>query len=401
MAAETHVAQAQAFLDGTLRRAARWASLEVIEELIQRGCRPVPKLVLDLVKRPDPITALKVIKLLGDKHGVDVAAKVVDQSGACPLSLAARKGHLEMCRYLIEKGADVNRGDQNNETPLFWAASYHHAEVCQLLLDSGADNNHIDKFGYSPFWWAVHKGHLNVMEILLRDRSVDMQATNGWTPLFRATASSAQWLIARGAQVNHVDNVRKQTAIFFAVERNDMELVKVLLRHGADINFKDQYQQTCLFYAVNLGHTEMTKLLVEMKADILLKDLGGRTATDFARKNGALPRAESAIRYVEAMAEPFEDKQKKRRGRPGQASPKKAAGPAAAGRRSNPPRASTTRKRNERPASQPAQGSKRKDSQEDDKGPRKRYRFVQAETNSKLTSKQKKLLLQHCPFLAR
>ncbi|CAE7388398.1 unnamed protein product, partial [Symbiodinium necroappetens] len=75
-----------------------------------------------------------------------------------------------------------------------------------------------------------------------------------------------------------------------------MELVKVLLRHGADVNFKDIHGQTCLFYAVNAGFTEMTKLLVEMKADILIKDLGQRTATFYARKNGPL-KAESAIRY--------------------------------------------------------------------------------------------------------
>jgi len=427
--------EAQGYLDQALRKAARWASIEVVEELIQRGCRPVPKIMLELVARPEP---LKVMKHLEEKHGLNVSASVVDQSGLCALSLAARKGDLDVCRYLVQKGANVNQADRSLQTPLFWAASKHHAEICQFLLSAGADNNHIDKWGYRPFFWAAHKGNLKGMEVLLQDTPIDMQTTSGWTPLFRATASSAKWLIDRGAQVNHVDNVRKQSAIFFAVSRNDQELVKVLLRHGADINLKDQYGQTCLFYAVTNGLLEMAKLLVEMKADIYIKDDGGRTATFFARNSGPA-KAENTIRYVESLMvrDRPQDPHKKRRGRPAQVSSlAKAAAPhaSAGGRRSNPPlpkprrnvlrnplappqrsnpprsnpprAATSTSTRKQQPPKQTAAVStgasrKRKEARDDDKGPRKKYRYVQAETYAKLTSKQKKMLLQHCPYLAR
>jgi len=43
--------------------------------------------------------------------------------------------------YLVEQGADVNCLDLGENTPLHWAAMRGHVEICKFLLDSGADRN--------------------------------------------------------------------------------------------------------------------------------------------------------------------------------------------------------------------------------------------------------------------
>ena len=76
------------------------------------------------------------VKAFLDK-GVDVNSKT--RYGATALSYACDKGHVEVVRLLIERGADVNVKDTfYGEVPLGWALSHGHAEVVKLLLDKGA-----------------------------------------------------------------------------------------------------------------------------------------------------------------------------------------------------------------------------------------------------------------------
>ena len=69
--------------------------------------------------------------------GVDVNSKT--RYGATALSYACDKGHVEVVKLLIERGADVNVKDTfYGEVPLGWALSHGHVEVVKLLLDKGA-----------------------------------------------------------------------------------------------------------------------------------------------------------------------------------------------------------------------------------------------------------------------
>jgi len=53
---------------------------------------------------------------------------------------AARRGHVDVVRLLMEQGADPNaREAGDNTTPLHWAAAHGHTEVVRALLDAGAD----------------------------------------------------------------------------------------------------------------------------------------------------------------------------------------------------------------------------------------------------------------------
>ena len=49
------------------------------------------------------------------------------------------KGDLEVVRFLIVKGADVNAKDDNGLTPLHWSAREGHLEVVQALIKSGSN----------------------------------------------------------------------------------------------------------------------------------------------------------------------------------------------------------------------------------------------------------------------
>ena len=129
------------------------------------------------------------------------------EHGQTPLHLAAQKGHLKICEYLLAEGADVGAADKYGNTPLHLAASNAQVEVCRLLLRERADVNARDVNGETPLHHAAGFGlgpRKEVCRILL-DAGADLEARDddGKTPLQTAVECShpdiSDLLIERGA----------------------------------------------------------------------------------------------------------------------------------------------------------------------------------------------------------
>ena len=79
----------------------------------------------------------------------------------------AHIGDLDKARLLIEHGADVNRvDDEYRSTPLGYAARWGHVELVKLLLDCGADRNKSGASWSTPLAWAHRKNHDEVEKLL-------------------------------------------------------------------------------------------------------------------------------------------------------------------------------------------------------------------------------------------
>jgi len=94
------------------------------------------------------------------------------------LLYASVEGHLEVARYLVDQGADVNVDKSFHEdlavpgvTPLHGAASRGHLKVARLLVASGARIETKDKYGRTALQWAVWKKHRDIAEFLRRSGS--------------------------------------------------------------------------------------------------------------------------------------------------------------------------------------------------------------------------------------
>ena len=67
------------------------------------------------------------------------------EKNVSPLILAARNGHQDVVKLLLDKGAEPNMADQNGDTALGYAARGGHKDVVQLLFDRGAEPNLADQ----------------------------------------------------------------------------------------------------------------------------------------------------------------------------------------------------------------------------------------------------------------
>ncbi|KAL8915758.1 MAG: hypothetical protein Q9172_006692 [Xanthocarpia lactea] len=131
---------------------------------------------------------------------------------ASPLHIAAFGGLVSIARFLLERGADVNRTDGGYQTPLYYAAARDstangdETAMIELLLDFGANLYAVDTYLGTPCTVAASFGRLGPLPVLTA-RGADLQLRNRWhsTALHCAAAASrslsvVQSLIMHGSK---------------------------------------------------------------------------------------------------------------------------------------------------------------------------------------------------------
>lgn len=110
-------------------------------------------------------------KMLQEKQGL---VNFRDYDKRTPLHLAASEGHLDICRFLVGKGAQINRSDRWGGSPLDDARRGKHTEVIQFLQQNGA------KFGSTSqavmFITAASEGDVEEVQALLEFGEIDLNA---------------------------------------------------------------------------------------------------------------------------------------------------------------------------------------------------------------------------------
>lgn len=91
--------------------------------------------------------------------------------GFQPLGLASFFGHLEIARYLIAHGAEVNTASRNAQQvqPLHSAVAGGHLEIAEILIETGARINARQAHGYTPLHGAAQNGQLEMVKLLVEN----------------------------------------------------------------------------------------------------------------------------------------------------------------------------------------------------------------------------------------
>ena len=126
-----------------------------------------------------------------------------------PLRLASGGGHLEVVKYLVSAGANLEERDSYGSTPLHQASYRGHLEVVEYLVGTGAFLEATSNMGYTPLLFASAWNRLEVVKFLV-EAGADIDATgcNGDTPLSKAwhrnNLGIVKFLEEAKAHQNHV-----------------------------------------------------------------------------------------------------------------------------------------------------------------------------------------------------
>ena len=187
-------------------------------------------------------------------------AKAEVVKGHRPLELAAQGGFADICELLISAGADVDRVDYLGDTVLTMTPRSRSADkdaitrTCLALISKGADINHQNKRGQSALFLAVEYDNV---------------------PLFKA-------LIQIGANPNLKDSSNR-TVLHLCTWDEYYSLCELLISKGVDIDVQDNEKRTPLTIAAQGGQLDIVKLLVNNGANVNLKDtLNHKSAIEYA-----------------------------------------------------------------------------------------------------------------------
>lgn len=178
-----------------------------------------------------------IVKLLLDA-GADPS--IPDNQSRTALHLACQIGNKDIIRLLWEKGAELNGTDKEGSTPLIYAAKYGRSEVCRFLLELGADKTLTDEDGHNAFDYAASNGMRDVIALLEDEqRQTDHE---GNTTLHHACYQNQSEVVEALISTGRVDvnalNDTGDTPLSMACENQNVYLVEILLKAGADPNRK-------------------------------------------------------------------------------------------------------------------------------------------------------------------
>ena len=215
--------------------------------------------------------------------------------GMTALLYAAREGHMDAARALVEGGADVNVVSADKFSPLIIAITNGHLDLAKYLLDHGADVKLSSVSGITALYatidvqWAPHAwfpqpstdqekiSYLDLMKNLI-EKGADVNAPVGEKLWFRSFTNDFTWVDPAGA-----------TPFWRAAQSSDIAAMKLLVAHGADPKTATKSLDTPLHAAAGIGWAanwsvnapvpliEAVKLCIELGNDVNASDNRGYT----------------------------------------------------------------------------------------------------------------------------
>ncbi|XP_076155205.1 ankyrin repeat domain-containing protein 61-like [Alosa pseudoharengus] len=195
------------------------------------------------------------------EHGVDLNARVSNDSQQTALHLAVRYGAVPAVGMLASCGANVNLADMIGMMPLHMAAGVLHTDITTCLIELGADvNRAVESSGNSPLHLAVRAEASSF---------ADIQSNS---------LSCISALLEGGAKPDAV-NLEGRTPLHEACSVGRDVVVDALLRYGADINKLSTRGETCLFlfleHKPNLSNTRLLGKLLYLTLPLKLTNSQG------------------------------------------------------------------------------------------------------------------------------
>jgi ankyrin repeat protein len=260
--------------------------------------------------------------------------KSLDSGGFTPLLYAARENCIGCVDVLLANGADKDLPDPDGVSPLHLAVMNANWDLAKGLIAAGADVDQWDIYGAAPLFTAVglhtrmdggrasidpvnETSGSNVVRMLLdRGANPNMQLffrpanvrgstnTRGSTPLIRAAANGdlelVQLLLEHGADAT-LYMADRQTPIHAVLagrtaEPEALELIRIFYTAGTDVdvvalvNHREEVRGgTALHYAVRKRYKDVIKALASYGIDMNAEDQDGLTALDYTQSRGFMP----------------------------------------------------------------------------------------------------------------
>jgi ankyrin repeat protein len=286
---------------------------------------------MDLLSLPNEIF-LQVVDDLPDERAINSLARVnkrlyqllndylyrynIQYQRSDALPWAIKRGSIATVRRLIRLGADLETKGERTRRPIYYHPFFDHRfggywqtplylaiekgcnATLKLLLNAGVNTNVTNSKGWNPLYTAIRLKRESVARSLCKCCSgmlnTSITSEGDLTPLHATTEADlldlALFLLEEGANVDSNDS-KGRTPLYYAFVLGRLKIAKLLLRYGANTNFK----------VISTDETKSTTLrnMGELHQDIRFRELFGVYSNSKDRVHGPVKIGRSWMGHSE------------------------------------------------------------------------------------------------------
>ncbi|MCP5062773.1 MAG: hypothetical protein GY936_09940 [Ignavibacteriae bacterium] len=212
---------------------------------------------------------LNIVKLFIDK-GADPNLQNNTSSQSTPLMMATNDETIEIARHLIRSGADINLQDKNGDPAIHWSAYSGEIDLTKLLLDKGAKTNLKSIHADGVMQVALKEWQDSIVTLLIEYDKGIIIVNQKNKPLIDAVRKNDIQSVEKYLNKKNSNTIDEAgTSLLIIASKNGyINIVKLLLQNGANINAMNLAGHTALNKAVWLKKNRIAKYLIEQGADI-------------------------------------------------------------------------------------------------------------------------------------
>lgn len=227
-------------------------------------------------------TAFHVLAFAGNHHilmqmlsymsPTEVAKALNKQNaiGWTPLLIASHKGHMELVNNLLTNHSRVDVFDNEGRSALHLAAEKGYLQVCDALLANKAFINSKSRVGRTSLHLAAMNGFAHLVKFLIKDHNA----------------------------VIDILTLKKQTPLHLAAGAGQLEVCKLLLELGANIDATDDQGQKPIHAASQNNFSEVAKLFLEQHPNLVMSTTkDGNTCAHIAGAQGSVAVIEELMKF--------------------------------------------------------------------------------------------------------
>ncbi|XP_019749179.1 protein phosphatase 1 regulatory subunit 12A isoform X3 [Hippocampus comes] len=216
----------------------------------------------------------EVLRMLD--RGADINYANVD--GLTALHQACIDDNPDMVTFLVTHGASINQPDNEGWIPLHAAASCGYLGIAEYLISQGASVGVVNSEGETPLDIAEEEAMEELLQNEINRQGVDIEAARKEEERVMLR-DARQWV--NSGQIQDIRHAKSGgTALHVAAAKGYVEVLKLLIQAGYDVNIKDYDGWTPLHAAAHWGKEEACRILVENLCDMDVINKMGQTPFD-------------------------------------------------------------------------------------------------------------------------
>ena len=251
-------------------------------------------------------------KLGSEEKSKIIISTPTNDTGDLPIHLAAQNSNLEIVSLLLILGSDPKSRDRRGRTIFHLAAMDETTLLKKLISDFKNPAEWIfekDKEGKMPLILAGETG--NVEAVILLSKLIDYEIYNrmlreGNKPLHSPVKGpwrkvTAEKILEVHPEFIEVPDPEGDTPLIKNVKSGDVEMVLVLIAHGADIHQEDKQGKNPLIYSIQKEEISLVKLFLALGSEYRTE----KVKNEFSNlKSGARSQIEDLLRKIQQEERP-------------------------------------------------------------------------------------------------